>query len=276
LGLNHRKTGRKIKKTIMKHLTWKFRSRRFSLFLAATLVLAAMIASGALAVVATCINWTGQGVTCEGGNCVLNKEVCTDPEGNPTGPYLLWVLTANGATSATITINGVSYPMEKVGGTFKYRSDWYDLNTVQASACYEGTIKNGNPQFVISHGCPPAELQACSPGFWKNHPDAYTDASFNAVFGPPSLVLDPWNLSDALDNPGNPPSAPRPNPCNANFVGTAAYLSAIDPNVNYQYSVAFIINAVQAAHSGDCTNVQALAATFGPDHVCPLGESSTP
>ena len=261
----------------MKKITAKFRTPRFVMLLAATVALTAMIATGAMAVVATCINWTGQGVTCADGNCTLNKEVCVDSEGNPTGPYLLWVLTANGATSATITINGTSYPMEKVGGTFKYKSEWVDLNTVVASACYEGTIKNGNPQFVISHGCPPQSFQACSPGFWRNHPDAYTDASFNTVFGPPSLVGDPWNLSDALANPGNPPAAPQPNPCNANFIGTGAYLSAIHPNVNYQFSVVFIINAVQAAHnSGDCTNIQSLAATFGPDHDCPLGESPSP
>lgn len=260
----------------MKHLTNKLGTRRIVLLFAATLAVTAMIASGTLALTATCIPWTGQGVTCEGGNCVLNKEVCTDPEGNPTGSYLLWVLTANGATSATITINGVTHAMEKVGGTFKYTSEWVDLNTVEASACYEGTVRNGNPQFVISHGCPPQTFQACSPGFWKNHSDAYTDASFNSVFGPPDLVTDPWNLSDALDNPGNPPNAPQPNPCNANFIGTGAYLSAIHPNVNYQYSVAFIVGAVQAAHAGDCTNITTLAATFGPDHDCPLGESPTP
>jgi hypothetical protein len=111
-------------------------------------------------------------------------------------------------------------------------------------------------------------VNACSPGFFMNHPSTYTDALFESVFNT-GVVSNTWMLSDALDNPGNPPSAPQPNPYNANFVGTGAYLSSLLV-VGYPYSTAFVVDAVQDAHNGDPTALNVLAAVFSNPHVCPL------
>jgi hypothetical protein len=103
------------------------------------LVLAlSVFAVGALAGPAsasTTIRWTGQGsdnLPCaEGGH---------------------WVLTGKGITSATATIGGVTYTMVQSGrGSFSVDSDGSISAGTAASASYEGTVANGNPQFVLSH-----------------------------------------------------------------------------------------------------------------------------
>lgn len=112
------------------------------------------------------INWTGQGTSVVNGQRVLNTVRC---DANFT-PYILWVFTATGADSATITINGSTFNMVKQGnGAFHYTSGWYNLNTVTASASWVGTSSSANPQLVISHGCPPRQLLWCSPGFWAQN-----------------------------------------------------------------------------------------------------------
>jgi hypothetical protein len=87
----------------------------------------------------TTITWTGQGsenLPCEDGGH--------------------WVLTGQGITSATLTVNGVTYTMVQSGG-----GSWSADSTgalgagTTASATYEGTVENGNPQLVLSH-CNPA------------------------------------------------------------------------------------------------------------------------
>jgi hypothetical protein len=123
------------------------------------------------------VAYGGQGLLADGfGGYDLVTEICgtLDEFGNVTngadaaGPYLLWVLTATGATSATITIFGITYPMTASGnGTFKYVSAWFAPSTLtgNVSATYAGRITNA--QLVISHGCRPYTHGAwCSPGFW--------------------------------------------------------------------------------------------------------------
>lgn len=113
----------------------------------------ALVGAGALTVALAApamadgsVVYSGQGV--EGG--ALEEVVCDADE----TPYLLWILTANGATSAEIDINGSTGTMTQRGnGAFQFVSEWYDLDTLEASATYEGTA-NGRPQLVISHGCP--------------------------------------------------------------------------------------------------------------------------
>lgn len=124
----------------------------------------------------TSVTYSGQGLTCDPDThtCVINLELCGVANGaDVDGPYLLWVFTANGATSATITGPWGTAPMtQSGGGTFKYISGYYSplsglIGNVTA------TITGGsasNPQLTISHGCAPkADIGAwCSPGYWKN------------------------------------------------------------------------------------------------------------
>jgi hypothetical protein len=89
----------------------------------------------------TTITWTGQGsenLPCPGG--------------------AHWVLTGKGITSATLTVNGVTYPMTQSG-----QGSWSADSTTPldddppptASATYTGNPRN--PQLVLSHclGYPP-------------------------------------------------------------------------------------------------------------------------
>jgi hypothetical protein len=95
------------------------------------------------------VTYTGQGST----NGVPTTTQCTGDTATPGS--ILWIFTASGADSATITINGVTFNMTQSGnGTFKYVSGWYNLSTVTASAHYVGDV-NGNTQLTVSHGCPP-------------------------------------------------------------------------------------------------------------------------
>jgi hypothetical protein len=119
----------------------------------------------------------GQGLIADGfGGYDLNTEICGVANGaDVDGPYLLWVLTATGATSATITGPWGTADMTASGnGTFKYVSGWYAPSTLpgNVSATYAGTITNA--QLVISHGCRPFTTNGawCSPGFWQNATDA--------------------------------------------------------------------------------------------------------
>lgn len=102
------------------------------------------------------VDWTGQGTT----NGELDTVQCSGDTASPGS--ILWVFTATGAESATITINGQTFDMQQRGdGTFHYVSGWYDLDTVTASASYVG--ETNNPQLVISHGCPPEETPTETP-----------------------------------------------------------------------------------------------------------------
>lgn len=146
------------------------------------------------------VNYTGQGFTNDGsGGFIINDERCGlenqtpandggtgqfanwDGPGDPydTGdPYLVWVLTANGAASATLYLPDGPVAMINVGGTWKYASGWYDPPTLfpgnystntPVYASYESNRTIKNVQLTVSHGCAPHRQGAwCSPGYWKN------------------------------------------------------------------------------------------------------------
>lgn len=84
--------------------------------------------------------------------------------------------------------------------------------------------------------------EGCTPGFWKNHLDAWTDYApsdnFLAIFGvgPDISLLDAVNL-----NGGHFNALVRH--------ATAALLNAASPDVDYPYSEAEIISMVQDAYS---------------------------
>lgn len=124
------------------------------------------------------VTYRGQGLNPDGaGGYDLNTETCGIENGaDAEGPYLLWVFTAGGATSASITGPWGTAAMTKSGnkGTFKYVSAWYAPDTLPGNVSVNavGTLKK--PQLVISHGCRPFTTNGawCSPGFWKNAEDA--------------------------------------------------------------------------------------------------------
>ncbi len=223
----------------MKKITRKFRTKRFVLLLAATAALAAMIATGALAY-ANKVTYSGQGLTADGfGGYDLNKELCGLANGaDVDGPYLLWVLTATGASNADITGPWGTVQMTKTGnGAFKYISAWFDPATLpgNVSATYDGTKKNA--QLVISHGCRPFARGAwCSPGFWKNAADgAWTligvsrSALFNVTVVPDfydtASPADP-TLQTVLNTPGANTFGAPSDPFGLNaFNATGAYLT---------------------------------------------------
>ena len=106
------------------------------------------------------VPWTGQGTV----NGVPNTVDCTGDTAAPGS--ILWVLSSvNGATSATITISGQTFAMIQGGCNFKYVSGWLDLAALavpalppNVSATFLGNVQ-GNPQLVVSHGCPPLAIR---------------------------------------------------------------------------------------------------------------------
>lgn len=206
-------------------------------------LLALFAAAPALA--GTAVTYTGQGFTYDGTTYNLNDERCgltgqDDANDGGTGQfadwhgpgqpyqtgdaYLVWVLTANGATSATLTLPDKTVQMIKVGGTFKYASSYYPYQTLvetPVTATYGGKAK-GNVQLVVSHGCKPFESTGawCSPGFWRNASQAAWDlvgvdqyAAFN------DTVVPAFYITPALAGPTLIEVLTTPN---ANTFGSAA------------------------------------------------------
>jgi hypothetical protein len=111
------------------------------------------------------VTYSGQGTYLDGDVRKVSTEICGIEEGAEVdGEYLLWILTANGATSATLhgAPDGIApYAdgvMVKAGGAnsvWKYVSEYpEDLDALigAVSATWTGTAR-GNVQLVISHGC---------------------------------------------------------------------------------------------------------------------------
>lgn len=213
----------------------------------------------------TVITYTGQGFSWDGSNHNLNDERCglvgqevaddggTRQFANWHGPgqpyrtgdgYLVWVLTANGATSATLHLPNKTVQMIKVGGTFKYASGYYlyrKLVGMPVTATYQGYVR-GKVQLVVSHGCQPLKTPGawCSPGFWRNASQGAWDlvgvdkyAAFNDTVVP-SFYMKPSpatpTLIQVLTTPGGNTfgSAAPPYWLNA-YRATAAYLTSRIP-----------------------------------------------
>jgi hypothetical protein len=167
-----------------------------------TVVTVAIAAAASLAVMATTaiadgtVTYKGQGFNYDGTTYNLNDERCGlegqgtandggtgqfadwNGDGQPYEQgqgYLVWVLTANGATGATLNLpDGTTVEMIKVGGTFKYASQYYHAeDLVGVTANYTGTAR-GQVQLTVSHGCQPFETEGawCSPGYWGRAQDA--------------------------------------------------------------------------------------------------------
>jgi hypothetical protein len=163
-------------------------------------VAAGLLVAGTAVWAGTVVEYKGNGFNFDGTTYNLNDERCgasgqgtandggTGQFANWNGPgepyeigqaYLVWVLSANGATSAKLYLpGGLEVDMIKVGGTFKYASEYYNyadlIGPPAVYAVYEGNVRGGgNVNLVVSHGCQPFEDGAwCSPGFWRNASDA--------------------------------------------------------------------------------------------------------
>jgi hypothetical protein len=206
------------------------------------------------------VHWTGPGVTADGnGGYDLNTELCGVVNGaDKDGPYLLWVLTASGATNANITGPWGTAPMIQSGnGSFKFISDWYEpasllITGVSATYYYTGRAP-ANPQLVISHGCRPFTGTGawCSPGFWRNAlnvpvPNAWTfiNVSPNALFNDtvvPDFYADPLatvpTLQTVLQNPQTY-SGPGDAPLGLNaYNATGAFLTSQIPGFVFDPSL---------------------------------------
>ena len=163
-----------------------------------TLAMMLALSAGAAFAYVNSVSYSGQGLLADGfGGYDLRTELCGVANGaDVDGPYLLWVLTATGASAADITGPWGTAAMTKFGnGTFKYISGWYDPSTLTpgaVSATYNGKAKN--VQLVISHGCRPYANGAwCSPGFWMNATEgawALTGYSRSDLFN--VTVYDVW------------------------------------------------------------------------------------
>jgi hypothetical protein len=234
-----------------------------------------MFAAAAAAATAT-VTYKGQGFNFDGTTYNLNDERCGaesqgtandgstgqfanwNGPGQPyqTGqPYLVWVLTANGATSATITLPAPvgTVNMIKVGGTFKYASRYSTRDElvnlpVKATYSYSGKAPN-NVQLVVSHGCAPFQDEGgawCSPGYWKNAADAawaltgYAEADHFNLTVVPSFYdtasgADP-TLETVLNTPGANTFGAATGPLGLNaFNATGAFLTNALPG--YAFSL---------------------------------------
>ena len=200
--------------------------------------------------------YSGQGLTADGfGGYDLNKELCGVENGAEVdGPYLLWVLTAAGATSATISGPwGANAPMtQAANGAFKYVSGFYSLASLigNVSAAYVGTTRN--VQLVISHGCRPFTDDGawCSPGFWRNAEpaawaltgfspsDLFNTNVFNVWYGA-TFAVNP-TLGTVLNNPptySGPPLAGTSGHLLNAFNATGAFLTDHIPGFSFSFSV---------------------------------------
>jgi hypothetical protein len=124
--------------------------------------------------------WTGQGAT----NGVPNTIQCDDANAPGT---MVWIFTLGGAsntvTSATLSVNGDTYPGTKIGAEFHFYTPYYDPSTItDAHVDYVGSLGRGTANVVISHACPTIVL-----GVQKTVNTSY-DRTYN------------WTISKEADN----------------------------------------------------------------------------
>ena len=119
---------------------------------AAGVSVAAMVAFSGIGYADGTANWTGNGVS----DGQFDTVQCSGD--TPSPGDVLWVFTAAGADSATITINGQTSAMTQEGnGAFHFVQTGFsgDFSTLSASATFVGDLNGNNtPKLVISHGCP--------------------------------------------------------------------------------------------------------------------------
>jgi hypothetical protein len=225
----------------------------------------------------TNIYYTGQGTFLnEDGDRVLGEEICGVENGAEVdGPYLLWILTANGAENATLFVLGEGEPMARAGGgnsVFKVITDYHDLDDLidEVYGTYWGGRVRGSVQLVISHGCLGVAYEGCSQGYWGQRSDAAwlpiarTQKFFDIFVVENERGLHPdLTLGEAINLTGG-----RWNSLARHAV--AAFLNA--EHVNYYMDSAAVVAAVVAAFNSDDWEdlAEELDAANGEDTECPL------
>jgi len=125
----------------------------------------------------------------------------------------------------------------------------------------------------------PHGYQGCSPGFWKNHPDAWTATGYStsqsvgSVFAASAAypAIAAASLIEALDFPGGEGAEGAARVLLR--AGVAGLLDAAHPEVDYPWTEAELISQIDAAlASGDRSQMLALAGTLDAANNlgCPL------
>ena len=143
------------------------------------------------------------------------------------------------------------------------------------------TLFGTHPTVTVEGTC---AAQACSPGFWKQ--DQHFE-DWPAAPSPGDLFFAVFSRLITVSQPGQDPDVTNPtlfqalraNKDGVNRaarIGTAAYLSAVHPDVAYPYSAAQVVLAVQQAIDGvaftgpSITDLENVWKTAVGEH-CPLG-----
>ncbi len=247
----------------------------------------------------------------DGGKIHLQILVDADGYAVPCGtPGGIWVRFDNEGGGIEVPVSGSA-----TDGTTTHTENFGDLESknLVVGEGSTATVKNVGcgqqfcirAQFITPSGAPPKAgqhksdedanpvsydyefaclTQGCSPGFWKQDfhfgdwPSSPLPTDhFSAVFGRNITVSQPGQLPDVTDPTLD--EALHANSGGVNRVariGTAAYLSALHPDVAYPYTPAEVITAIQNAIDGvvgpisidDLENVW--KDSLDPNH-CPLG-----
>jgi hypothetical protein len=233
------------------------------------------------------VTYTGQGFIDNGnGGFILKDERCgvgtqTPADDGSTGlfanwngagqpyqtgqGYLVWVLTLNASPAGGVTLDlpDGEHQMIKVGGTWKYASQYFSREALLAQpahATYNGS--SARVQLTVSHGCKPFEQEKpawCSPGYWRNAADAawaktghtrtesfnstvvpsFYDTPYDAAHlfqignGPGATFITDPTLQQVLENPGGQNSTVS-GPLGLNqFNATGAYLTDNIPGYTF-------------------------------------------
>lgn len=152
------------------------------------------------------------------------------------------------------------------------------ITNTASLAVDDGATESSTATVMVTVNCEVGGPEACSPGYWKNHPASWAATGYSSgqtlesVFDvPDSLGLDNDTLLQALDFPGG-----SGNVGGARILlraAVAALLNAAHPDIDYDDAAGDVIAAVNAAlASGDRATMLALAEKLDAANnaVCPL------
>ena len=227
--------------------------------------------------------WTGNGTT----NGVCN-ELITSPD-LKEGQVWLFVLTSPGTgpwTLSTTFSPSTQSPVNPIAGQQQGGGAVHFEVTTAVGAVLTAAVASNQDEtaprsvLTVSHCTIPELIQGCSPGYWKQTqhfgqwPDPpFPSDKFALVFsrtitvgagGRGATISDPTLLEALQATGGGVSQIAR--------IGTAAYLSALNPDVSFPYTPAQVVSAVQKAIDGlpSSISIADLEATWSLPDSCPL------